>query len=338
MLSRADAIMQQIRDAADTADAWDRIFTGEEYSGAVLAEVFARLHAARRFEAAVQGILAAIRNDHAQPWMYDVLAVEMNLAGRPQKDVDRALLSRVDFAKNAPDQLLVTAALLARFDAFDQAIAMCREATERDPWHSDAWLLARRVADRSRSVEHVRWSRLGILKYVWSDNFDSLHAEARTTLNDLQQSLTAAGRSDAASEVREDLRQALQRDLRIRVEWAGLGDVDLIVNEPGNQTCSYRRKLTSNGGVMIHTSDGASAAAVKGRSAEEYLCREAPSGTYDVTVRLVSGRVITGNVVVQVTQYENTPAETTKRVQIAVGSNDAALKVELHRGRGKPPE
>ncbi|MEZ6059701.1 MAG: hypothetical protein R3C19_05005 [Planctomycetaceae bacterium] len=244
----------------------------------------------------------------------------MKLTGRPQSEIDRALLSRVDFTAGDADQLLVTAALLARFEAWDRAIALCREATDRNPWRSEPWLIARRYADRSSQPEHILWSRIGILKYLWTDDFDTQHAEATETLRELQRSLTAAGNSETAQKVKTELDEALIHDLRIRVEWAGDGDVDLSVAEPGKQTCSFRNKVTKNGGVLLLTGDGTLPKGKRGPSVEEYLCREAPSGQYTITLRLVTGKVITGKVMVVVTQYENTTAEKKTRLPVAVGA------------------
>ncbi len=50
----------------------------------------------------------ALVSGQGQPWMYDVLALSMQIAGRPKADVERALLSHVDFsATDVPTDALL---------------------------------------------------------------------------------------------------------------------------------------------------------------------------------------------------------------------------------------
>lgn len=335
-MSRARELIERVgQQQLNNPEQWDQAFEGQEYPSRVLVEAVALLHQQKNYDGATECIQAALRNDHAFPWMYDALALEMKLANRPQKEIDRVLLSRVDFATNSPQQLLITIALLARFEAWDQAIALCTELTERNPYQSDVWLLIRRYADNSRSPEHILKSRIGILKYAWPEDYADVHAEAKARLQELQQSLEREGHGELASEVRESLAEALERDLQIRIEWAGGADVDLSVTEPGGQVCSFRQRVTANGGLLVNTSDGGRQTDRRGGHVEEYVCRVAASGEYTVGLRLITGRVTTGRVIVEVTQYANTPMERTQRIRVPVGAQDASVKVQLTRGRGQ---
>jgi len=46
--------------------------------------------------------------------MYEVLALTMQIAGRPQQEIDRVLLSRVDFTSTDVPSMLFSAAYLTR--------------------------------------------------------------------------------------------------------------------------------------------------------------------------------------------------------------------------------
>ncbi|MDG2131341.1 MAG: hypothetical protein P8K08_25310 [Fuerstiella sp.] len=288
------------------------------------------LHDKKRFENAIEGIESALRNNQAQTWMYDVLAMEMKLAGRPQNQIDRVLLSRIDFAAGNEAQMLVTASYMARFGAYEQAIAICREAAERNPWQPATWGLARRVADGSQNPEAIIWSRVGTLQRVWTDGFEDQHAEAVTVLRDLERKMTVAGNPGMASKVREAMESARDRDLRIRISWVGDADIDLIVNEPNKQQCSRKSRLTSNGGMLIRQSSGGG----QERHTEEYVCVEAPSGEYEIKVGYVFGRVITGKIKVEVVRYQNTEHEKIITLSPEIAEQDAIIKVVVEHGRG----
>ncbi|MCA9086107.1 MAG: hypothetical protein KDA81_18745 [Planctomycetaceae bacterium] len=317
----------------DLVQVWESALRSHRYRAGDLAAVFTQLHTDGQFDSVVEGLQAAIRNDQAEPWMYDILAFEMKLAERPQKEIDRALLSRVDFSAANEAQALLTIAYLLRFDALDRARQLCEEVIDRNPFQSAAWAMAGRIADRSQSTDDLLWSRCGTIENVWADDFETLHARAETELQDHAKRLRLDGHVSEADRVLNRLAEAKRRDLRIRLTWAGDADVDLIVKEPGRGTCSWRNPVSVNGGLLIRQADGRTGSGHAGRQTEEYVCVRAPSGQFELTVRLVLGRVITGRVRVDVIQYENTPGEKTTTVTEQVGERDAVVKIELNSGR-----
>jgi hypothetical protein len=84
--------------------------------------------------------------------MYDTLAMSMKIAGRPQKDIERVLLSRIDFTTTDIPGLLYSAAFLARLEAPGQALRMYRQAATLAP------------EDRSTD-ERLRSDCLGLLRH-----------------------------------------------------------------------------------------------------------------------------------------------------------------------------
>ena len=67
-----------------------RVGCGRTVGGPVLATAFEILNSKEQYESCIEGIEAAIRNDQGQPWMYDLLAVFMQVAGRPRRQIDDA--------------------------------------------------------------------------------------------------------------------------------------------------------------------------------------------------------------------------------------------------------
>ena len=176
------------------------------------------------------------------------------------------------------------------------------------------------------------------MKYVWNDDHEAIHAAAETELRDLESSLLKSGQPAMASQVRNAIQDGKTRDLRIRLLWTGNADLDLSVVEPGDSVCSYKARLTSNGGMLIRQGEGGRGEAASGRQTEEYVCVVARSGEYQVRVRYISGRVINGKAIVQVIRHENTDRQQKQSVTLEVGERDAEVSVPLTRGRAADPK
>ena len=329
-VSRAIELIRQVKATPGTAaERWNQVLGNSKNSSPVLKAVVEILSDSGEYELAVEGLQAALRNNQGQPWMYSVLPLEMRLAGRPQTEIERALLSRIDFANGDLSQVLIAASLLSRLKFWDQAMELCREATRQNPWQSETWLLAKNIADRSGDPKHILWSRIGILSHVWNSDADIMHQEAELTIKDLLAAAKKSGSTEFVSRIDEERRTALMWDLKIDARWAGDGDVDLAVTEPGNITCDRRTLITKNGGLLTRQSGAA-----KNRKVEEYRCQNAPKGDYEVILRLIRGRVITGHVVLQITRYSGSDHEQTQRLRVPVGTEDGHVKIPLSRGRG----
>ena len=323
---RAKKLLADVfKDGSPAASDWDQVFQAEEFSSEVMADVLLQLHQKELYDNAVDCLLAALRNDHAQPWIYDVLAIEMKLAKRPALEIERALQSRTDFAGGDPRQQMITAAMLARFDAGDQAMAVLRRVVAVAPETSDAWLQARSIADKFQSPVDQVWARCGIIRHVWTDDFEKEHAEANQTIAKIAEKMQRAGAVKEASQAREDLMEASKIDLRIVVEWIGQADLDLIVDEPNGQQCNFKRRLTPNGGRLIRVSNGVEANS--GRHREEYICRVAPAGNYKARLRFVYGKVVNGSALVQITHHEGRPTAKSTRTVVPLTREDAEIPV-----------
>ena len=66
----------------------------------------------------------------------------------------------------------------------------------------------------------------------------------------------------------------------------------------------------------------------------DWIKVKAPSGEYEVNVRYIFGRVITGKARVEVIRYQNTDQE--KRISLSpeIAERNATIKVIVERGRG----
>ena len=280
------------------------------------------------FDLAVEGMQAAIRNNQAQPWMYSILPLEMRLADRPQEDIERALASQVDFAGGDLTQILIAASLSSRLKFWDQAMELCAEATRQNPWQPETWQMAKSIADRSGDKKHILWSRTGILRHVWTSDADQLHQEAELVIRDLRAAAQKSGQRAFSSRIANELTESLTWDLIITARWAGNADIDLAVVEPDNVTCDRKTQITGNGGLLTKQSG-----IDNDRKTEQYRCQKALKGDYEVVLRQIGGRLVTGNVVLQVTRYGGTDREQTKRILVPVGTKDGRVIIPLNHGR-----
>ncbi len=334
VVARAKQLIHDVRASGDpSAKAWDAAFRKGKFSSEVLAEAVQQLHSEKQYEDVVECLLSSLRNDHAQPWTYDVLAIEMKLANRPTAELDRVLQSRVDFSAGNIPQMLITAAMLSRFDAHAEALRICREAAELTPEAAEPWMMARGISDRLNSPKDRVWARCGVLQHVWTEQFQKEHDEARKVIPEILDQLEKAGETAMASELREQFRDASITDLRIIVRWAGTADLDLLVDEPSGTQCSYKNQLTSAGGRLIRQDSGN--AQQSGNRMEEYVCVRAMNGEYNVVIRFVLGKVVAGNAVVEIVQGQNTPDETRVRKTVPLANQDVNVPVTVTKGRVK---
>ncbi len=82
----ARIIVQSVMEAGSKSiDVWDAALSHESATPQLVAEIVYQLNAKGQHALAVEGLESAIRNDCIDPWMYDVLAFEMKLAGRLRK-------------------------------------------------------------------------------------------------------------------------------------------------------------------------------------------------------------------------------------------------------------
>lgn len=328
------SIARRIIAQSDVITAWDQVLTQESLTSDQIADAIAYLHNEKQYDAAVEGLQSAIRNDRSAPWIYDVLALEMKLAGRPSKDIARVLESRIDFSTSDVQQMLITAALLSRFEAWDEAIAICREATELNPEIPQVWLLGRSVADKSKQIDAQVFFRCGILTYDWGTDFESHHEEARKVINELCVGLDKQKKKEQAESFRKQLTEANTRDLIVNLVWVGEADLDLAVVEPGGEKCSRKQRLTVNRGRLVREdSPGDSATA---RHMETYVCQTAPSGEYELRVQFVLGKAVSGTAVLEIIQHAGTPGEKRTSKTVSLGKDDAIVKVTLEEGRKTP--
>lgn len=302
-----------------------------------------RLHQAKKHEHVIALLQAALIEGQSQAWMYEVLALSMELAGRPKPDIERVLLSGVDFSAVSIPNMLYSAAYLTRFGRNARALQLYRQASQLDPTRPEPYLLGLKLARGLKDADGVQWAASGILMRVWSKGFEALHREAEESALEMEQALRQKGETEAADGMASAIAEAKRRDLVVELTWDGNADLDLIVEEPLGTICSFETPRTAGGGILVHDGYGTTQPGevqrkrsdIPKNTYETYICPRGMPGTYRVKIRHVSGDVVGKRAALKLVRYEGTPKEIVESMIVELAAYDKVIRVTLYNGRLK---
>jgi len=315
-------------DSVPPRELWKRYFA-EERSSEEIRKIVQRLHSRKQYKHVIAALRAALLAGHPEPWMYEVLALTMNIEGYPKSEVERVMLSMTDFNARDIENLLGSAAYLVRLGAPAQALKLYHQVSKLEPTRPEPYLLGLRLADELKDTDSLTWASTGVLTWYWFEDYEAKHREAIKLMRDWQLRLEQAGKSEQAQGLKIALEKALVRDLQLRLEWSGDADLDLIVKEPLGTTCSFANRYTQSGGALLHEGAGPKQA----ECYEEYVCAFAAAGHYVVTVDHVSGRLVGNRARLVVVRYAGTEQEQRDSVNIVFDEREKVYRISLHDGR-----
>ncbi|MCL6502434.1 MAG: hypothetical protein K6T86_07085 [Pirellulales bacterium] len=299
---------------------------------AVVRETARQLMRDERFDHVVALIHAALRHGQGQPWMYEGLGLAMEAAGRSRADIERALMSAIDYGATSID-LLYLAQYLDRLELSARALKLCQQAAQMEPTRAEAYVQGLRIAQRLDDLAGIRWATIGVLGQAWPKEHVSLWQQAYDVAAATLERLRSDGRKQEADDYERALDEALVRDCVVVVSWTGDADIDLEVEEPSGTVCSYRNPRTAGGGVMLGDSFIPQGPAGTRASMEAYVCPQGFSGDYRVLVRRVWGKVTADRVTIDIYwNYNSKDARRlTKKVQLV--EDEAVAIFDLPNGR-----
>ena len=290
-----------------------------------------RLHSENLHEHVISVIESALISGQSQPWMYEVLALSMELAGRPREQIERVVLSLSDFGGADFSSMMFSAAYLTRFDRRAAALRLYREASKLAPEQPEPYLLGLPHARHLRDAAAVRWAACGTLSYGWTSDYASLHHDAENAALEAEQWARRAGDTALADSIKSNLAEALRRDVVIRLTWSGKGDLDMLVEEPTGTVCSFQERETSGGGVLTHDGYGPS----QDNCFEEYICTYGRPGAYRIRVRHAWGDIVGRRATLVTTLDAGGPEPKTETRTVMLGDGDTIIDLSLTVGRRK---
>ena len=98
--------------------------------------------------------------------MYEALSLAMGEAGWPRSEVERAVMSAVEFADSAAG-LMYVGAYLANLDFNDRAVEVYHQAAMLDPVQPEPYMLGLKAARAAGDLDGLKWASLGILSQAW---------------------------------------------------------------------------------------------------------------------------------------------------------------------------
>lgn len=312
---------------------WDDYFKAHEPGFDIVRRWTARLHNEKEHEHAIALIEAALIHGQSQPWMYEVLALSMEIAGRPKEDVERVVLSLSDFGQVDYQTMMYSGAYLARFDRNEAALRLYRQASRLLPERPEPYMLGLRLAGKANSPSDLEWAICGVLQHVWTKDFATQHKAAEQAALELLQSLRKSGNDAEANRIEQSIQQARVRDLDVRLEWSGAADLDLIIEEPGGSACSFEARETIAGGRLLHDGCGPSQA----NAYEHYVCPLAVTGDYRFVVRKSWGAPVANRALLKITAHAGTPQEAVTTETIVLDGDEDTVRFRLAEGRRTQP-
>ncbi len=222
-------------------------------------------------------VAGAIRAGHVQPWMYQAYAIALKATDAPREDVERALLSAVDFAES-PDDVLHVAARLEEIGSHAAALRLCRNVAELDSQRREPYVMGLRIAQRINDIDGLTWACQGVLAQAWPEKFQPVVEEARLVARATHAMLLEEGRKEEAALFGESLKKAASHDVIVRVSWTGDADIDLAVEEPSGTICSLDNRSSAGGGTLLGDSFPGHGDDETGTVSETYICPQGFSG------------------------------------------------------------
>ncbi len=309
---------------------WQQYFQ-QNRTDAQIRKVIQRLWKEKNFKQIIAALQAALLSGQPQPWMYEVLALSMEIEKYPKKEVERMLLSMTDFNATDIPNLLGSAAYLVRLKAPAQALKLYRQVSEIQPTRPEPYLLGLKLAVQLKQIDSILWAATGILTYYWFDDYQLQHERALNVLAETELKLKKNNQVKALVALRKSRAQALQRDLQLKLEWSGEADLDLTIDEPLGTRCSFSNRYTQSGGALLHEGSGPK----QENCYEQYVCAIAASGYYTVTVSHSAGKIVGNRARLTVIRYAGTERESVERVNIIFDKAEKKYRISLHQGRRK---
>ncbi len=286
------------------------------------------------FQSIVDHLSIVVRDSIPAPWMYEALSIAMQGAEYPGEEIQRVLLSSVDFGADVTSAIKI-ARYLETQGMKNEALAIYRDSHRASPMQRlplEAGLnLALELDDR----EAVAWAATGILSQAWTDDQLPLIEKAILAAKAAYIRLKSENRTMEAYALEQSLKEAQGRDIVVRVSWTGNADIDLAVEEPTGTICDTTNPATISGGLLL--GDGSSLdKPSKDGFAETYACARGYSGQYRIAIRKVWGDVAGGKVTVHIITDYGTKDQKYVEHQVSM-ERDALLITEVKGGRRAEP-
>lgn len=334
-------IQIEIAPGQDIDVAWNEHFAKHEESSAAVRETVRRLMGAKKYDHVIALVYGAIRNSQAQPWMYEALGIAMQTGGAPPQDIERAMMSAVDFSTRTTDLIHVAEYLLKAMPGNQtierRALKLYQQVAQLEPTQPESHVQAMLLAQRLNDFDAVQSATVGILSQAWPNNQKEIPTMAQRVAAATWDYLRTQKRTAEADRFKKAIDEAMIRDVKVVVSWTGHADIDLLMEEPAGSVCSFRSPRTTSGGVMLGDSMAGSDDRKADTMSETYICPQGFDGLYKMQLRRVFGKTTVDKATVEYIVHAGTPKEQRFKKQVALVDGEATAAFELKNGRRTEP-
>jgi hypothetical protein len=334
--SQKNASVKSVRpisldDKLNPEAAWNNYFARNAADSAAVRETVRQKMGAKQYDQVIALVHGALRNGQSQPWMYETLGIAMELGGRPKAQIERAVMSAIDFSAST-DELMYVGQYLTRIGLDRRAVQVYKQVAKLEPLRGEAYALAMRAAQQSKDLAGIEWATVGVLRQAWPKDQAAIETTARRVARATLELLKREGKTAEHDAYLARLNEAVVRDVVVQVSWTGPADIDIAVEEPAGSVCSSVQPRTLAGGVALGD-DYIANDESNGLAIETYVCPEGFTGEYKVRIHRVWGEVAAGKVTVDVFRHVFSGEPERERRQIEVGEKDAVVVFTLDEGR-----
>ncbi len=341
---RATKIQLHLQAGETAADGWNRYFvalqpaTDEQRAASRRAVrlTVSDLMEREQYADLITLVQTALRHGFPQPWMYESLALALKANHAPDDDVERALMSAVDFSSSLDDVMYV-AVYMTHMGLDGRALKLFRQVAAAQPSRPEPYLQGLAAAQRLQDTAGVQWACVGILSQAWPQDEQKLEQSATRIARATYEQLVADKQTAEAERFKQQVEQARLRDCVVRISWTGDADLDLVVEEPSGTVCSASHPRSTSGGVMRGDTFPRLGDKSSEGYAEYYICPQGFSGQYRMLVKRIWGRPSVGKVTVDVVTHYNSKNAQSFRQQVPIDDKNAIVTFELSDGRRQEP-
>ena len=259
----------------------------------------------RDVHAAILGYLQH-RSKNAEFWMYEALALAIEMNGGRPEDVETALNYAADLAQRShnPNHLVSAADKLMLKGYYDRVGTLIDEAAEKVPHRAEPLLMSINLAQKTKDPKRMAQSIDQLLSLGWPGQDEYFRSEARKQAETLANALREEGRGPEADELLASLPNTEARDVYIRLSWDGNADYDLIVEEPLGATVAHAMPRSVFGGALIQNGYGS-------HPEDVYVCPRGFDGDYTARIMMVYNdpEKPTTRLTLEVITHEGAPQE-----------------------------
>jgi hypothetical protein len=268
----------------------------------------------------------------AEPWMYEALALAIEMNHGSAADVKTALNFAADLAHNThnPNHLVSIADLLYRKGYLERVGPLLDEAIVQIPHRCEPLAMSINLAQKTKDPRRMADAVDRLLSLGWPGRDEYFRIEAGNQVDTLVQKLRAEARGQEATALEAKLTASQARDFFVRLTWDGNADFDLAVDEPLGATATYQTPRTVFGGSVIKNGYGS-------HPEEIYVCPRGFDGNYRIRVATIwtdPSKPVTSLSLETIT-HEGTAQEKKQTHTLDPDKSNKPLVVHLTGGRRK---